>query len=1678
MSTVQILIADDHELVRRSLRSLVESHPNWRVCAEAADGFEAFEKTKQMRPDVVLMDMSMPRMDGAEATRKILREVPESQVIIVSQNDPALMRKLADEVGARAYVSKANLVQDLIPAILKVVNGNNHSTPPEVEPPAKDLHDDWLFGGGSLAVLIRQYDWSRTQLGPLHLWPQSLRTAVNLMLNSQHPIWIGWGPEMQFLYNEPYIQVLSWAKHPWALGRPAREVWAEIWDVCGPLADKVFSKAEPSFVDDVRLFMNRGDYLEETYYSFSYSPIYDESGKVAGLFCPSTEITSKILNARRLRTLSELSAKSLIEKSISAACSTSIQIISRNPDDIPFALLYLLDDQKTARLEGSCHVPEGLDHVSPRMITLDRHGERLLWPIRELAEGGEARTIPLAPNDALPSGPAQQRVRQAIALPVASAAMDRPVGVLIAGVNPSRKLDLEYRTFFTLLADQLATAILDARALQQEKERADALMEIDRAKTAFFSNVSHEFRTPLTLMMGPLEDTLAEPEGLSREHRERLEVAHRNSTRLLRLVNTLLDFSRIEAGRMEAFYEPTDLSKLTAELASVFRSAIERADLRLVINCPPIAEPVYVDREMWEKIVLNLLSNAFKFTFEGEIEVSLHTVDGAAELSVRDTGTGIPEQELPHLFERFHRVKGARGRTFEGSGIGLSLVQELARLHGGAVRAESQISRGTTFTVSIPLGKEHLPVERRGTTRVLESTGLRGVAYAQEAMHWIGGETTSAIQLEAFIPPAKSAPQPQPGSEKSAHVLIADDNADMRSYLQNLLRGQYEIEAVADGEAALKSARARRPDLILSDVMMPRMDGFSLLQAVRADESLRTIPFILVSARAGEEARIEGVQSGADDYLVKPFSARELLARVGSHIAMAKLRREAEEVERQARLNAELLAAIVASSDDAIISKGLDGTITSWNTGAQRMYGYTAEEAIGRHITLIVPEDRREEEERILAGLRNGQRFDHFLTVRQRKDGTTLEVSLTISPIRDPAGRVIGASKIARDVSVERRAERAVRESEQRQRALLNATSSVVYRMSPDWREMRQLDGRGLISDTEIPTGKWLDEYIHPDDQPTVLNAIEDALRTKSLFELEHRVRQLDGTLGWTLSRAVPILDEKGEIVEWFGTASDVTARKQAEETLRQERERFDVVAEAAQVGFWFCDLPFDKLVWDERVKEHFWLAPDADVTIGAFYERIHPDDRERTRQAIEESIGRDTPYDIEYRTVSPDGGEKWIRATGRTFYDAAGRPQSFDGLTFDITQRKRAEERERQMTAEAIAATAKFRAVFEQTTVFAGIMTKDGIVVEANRMCLDACGYRAEEVLGRQFWETGWWRNSKEARDKIRAATPLAAKGTPYREILEYSWADGTKRLVDFALYPIVDDKGEILFLHPTGVDITDLKRAEENARKLAETLEAEVRARTSELEDRNADVLRQSEQLRNLSRSLLQTQDEERRHIARELHDSAGQTLTVLGLSLAQMAEDAKKTAPELGQQAQGIQELVQQLHQEIRTTSYLLHPPLLDEAGLSSALNWYVQGIVERSGLEIGLSIAEDFGRLPRDMELVVFRLVQECLTNIHRHSGSKTASIRVARGPDEITVDVRDQGRGMSLQRLAEIQSGGSGVGIRGMRERLRQFEGRLTISSDGTGTECSVSIPTPKIARSQAPNKIEPSETTA
>ncbi|MGH7319393.1 MAG: ATP-binding protein, partial [Candidatus Rokuibacteriota bacterium] len=377
--------------------------------------------------------------------------------------------------------------------------------------------------------------------------------------------------------------------------------------------------------------------------------------------------------------------------------------------------------------------------------------------------------------------------------------------------------------------------------------------------------------------------------------RERQEVAHRNAMRLLRLVNSLLDFSRIEAGRVDAVYEPVDLAALTADLASVFRSAVERAGLKLIVDCATLGRPVHVDRDMWEKIVLNLLSNAFKFTFEGGITVALRPAEERVELLVRDTGTGIAAEELPHIFERFHRVRSAHGRTHEGTGIGLALVQELVKLHGGTVRVTSELNRGATFTVAIPFGTAHLPADRIGATRTLTSTALGAAPYVEEALRWLPDEI--AADVAAF--------SAAPVSTQGARVLLADDNADMRDYVRRLLSQHWTVEAVGDGQAALEAARARRLDLVLTDVMMPRLDGFALLRALRAEAGTRSIPVILVSARAGEESRVEGLDAGADDYLVKPFSARELLARVNAHLELARVRREMMDRERAARMQAE-----------------------------------------------------------------------------------------------------------------------------------------------------------------------------------------------------------------------------------------------------------------------------------------------------------------------------------------------------------------------------------------------------------------------------------------------------------------------------------------------------------------------------------------------------------------------------------------------------------------------------------------------------------------------------------------------------------------------------------------------------------------------------------------------------
>jgi signal transduction histidine kinase/CheY-like chemotaxis protein len=753
----------------------------------------------------------------------------------------------------------------------------------------QEVSQDWLAGGGEMGKLIRSMDWSKTPLGAIELWPQSLRTTVSLCLASNFPIALAWGPKHVQIYNDGYWPICG-EKHPRSMGQDFTECWAAPW----PVIREAFESAlagETSFLENQRMFLDRNGYLEETFFTFSFSPIRDDAG-VAGLFHPVTETTSRMVSERRTRALRDLAARAGKAQSTEEAYTLAASTVSEYQLDLPFVLFYLFDEgAKEARLGACAGLPQG--GVATAAVDLSAPSQ-LTWPLAEVLRTGLAQHLDdlEARFGKLSCGEYPEAVKQALALPITPPGCERPIGVLVAGVSPRLALTETYRSFYELLAGAVTTEVANARAYQEERKRAEALAEIDRAKTAFFSNVSHEFRTPLTLMLGPLEDELAERDNaLPAARRERLETAHRNSLRLLKLVNSLLDFSRIEAGRTQASYESTDLAAYTAELASVLRSAVEKAGLNLVVDCPGLPESVYVDREMWEKIVLNLLSNAFKHTFEGSITVRLRWFGEYAELAVADTGVGIPKGELPRLFERFHRVKGAKSRTHEGTGIGLALVQELVSLHGGQVRIESDERKGSTFTVTVKTGTTHIPSDRLGATRALASTAARGQPYVEEALHWLPNAAPDPSP-SALLNVASHANEGNATRSKRRRVLWADDNADMRGYVQRLLADHYDVVAVPDGRAALSAAQEKHPDLVLTDIMMPGLDGFGLLRELRADARTRTIPVILLSARAGEESAVEGLDAGADDYLAKPFSAQELLARVRTHLELSEIRRE------------------------------------------------------------------------------------------------------------------------------------------------------------------------------------------------------------------------------------------------------------------------------------------------------------------------------------------------------------------------------------------------------------------------------------------------------------------------------------------------------------------------------------------------------------------------------------------------------------------------------------------------------------------------------------------------------------------------------------------------------------------------------------------------------------------
>jgi PAS domain S-box-containing protein len=896
------------------------------------------------------------------------------------------------------------------------MNSNGKSLGGAVEFPA---------GGGEMGTLMRATDWTRTPLGPVGRWSPSLRMMVTFLLANRFPLLLWWGPEYVSIYNDAYRPILG-AKHPRAMGQPVRECWSEIWQVLRPLIDTPFSGGPSTWMEDLELEIDRHGFVEETHFTIAYSPVPDETapGGIGGVLATVHEITEKIIGERRVVALRDLSARTTEAKSAEDACAAAAAVLQAHAREVPFALVYLADlESRSARLAGSTGI-EPNEPVSPSTIALDTGGSGAVWPLEEVIRTGELVVV----EDlgvrftTVPPGPWSDPPRCGVVVPIRSSRADYPVGFLVVGVSARLRLDELYHTFFELIAAQIASSIANARAYEEERRRAEALAEIDRAKTIFFSNISHEFRTPLTLILGSLEDLLAKPpDQLARNCYELGTIARRNSLRLLKLVNTLLDFSRIEAGRVQACYEPTDLGAVTAELISNFRSACEKAGLSLDVDCPPLDEPVYVDRDMWEKIVLNLVSNAFKYTHAGGITATLRRDGDQAALSISDTGIGISEDEIPRLFERFHRVEGAGGRTHEGTGIGLALVQELVKLHRGKIDVTSKIGRGTTFTVRLPFSPDHLPAAQIEGARTRIPPSTRAEAFVSEALRWLPDSAE-----EAEDPPV---PSPQNPDEGRPHILVADDNSDMREYLCRVLGTRYDVTSVSDGKEALVTATQVHPDLILTDVMMPRLDGFALLQQIRADPNLQDIPVVVLSARAGEEARIEALRRGVDDYVVKPFNAQGLLARVSSILDLARARRAEAQNLRQAmqQLDARYRLMVDAVTDYAIFMLDPNGIVTSWNAGARRINGYDDAEIIGQHFSRFYTDEDQAAglPAKALATARRDGKFEGE-GWRVRKGGERFWAHVVVDAIRGDDSEIIGFAKITRDITERREAQRAL----------------------------------------------------------------------------------------------------------------------------------------------------------------------------------------------------------------------------------------------------------------------------------------------------------------------------------------------------------------------------------------------------------------------------------------------------------------------------------------------------------------------------------------------------------------------------------------------------------------------------------------------------------------------------
>ena len=1005
---------------------------------------------------------------------------------------------------------------------------------------------------------VHAKDWSATLLGPVSGWPASIRTAVGISLNSNFQISVLSSSDLVYIYNDATIPIFG-DKHPWALGRRVADVWPEAWPTIGPMLTSVLESGKATRHDDLLLVLNRTGFTEECYFTFSYSPIRADAHTTDGVFVTAMETTRRVLAERRQRTLNDLATQVALRRGDERTLELVRDSLAANAFDVPLSALYLAEPGAEFAEQVFC---TGLHHGCAGIV------KRIPWSgagahrLSRLAQSSAPQMHDydclLADSDSCGVWP--EAPRQVLALPLMGSGGAAPRGFLLVALNPRAPLDAEYRQFIDTVGGLVATAVAGIDAIAAERRRTEAMAELDRSKSQFFANASHELRTPVTLILGPLAELLEQSETeLAPGVRDYLELAHRNARRLHKLVNAIMDFASIEAGRLPMLLEPVDLGALTAQIASLFRSAIEAAGLSLSVHCSLPAGAVLVDRDMWETVVLNLLSNAYKFTPGGRIELELGAAAGVLRLTVRDTGIGIAGDELTRVFERFYRGGRLAGRHIEGSGIGLALVRELLRLHGGDIAVDSALGAGTVFTVTLPCRPAGAAAPPAAPpTRVHQDD--------------LGGAAAPAGVASGFDLPSDGA---------KIRVVVVDNNADIVHYIGRILRDSCVVESAHDAASGLAAVRAANPDLVLVDVMMPGADGLELVRAIRADPAIRTVSVIVMSARAGADARLDALAAGADEYLGKPFSGRDLVARVSSHVRMARIRRRAIEQEieltRQVEVARQDLASVLERTSDSFLSLDGELRVIALNQAAASELGAARQQLIGRALLELVPDLAGSELERTMrATLAGGQ--PHSVERFHRQSARWFNVRCFPAPqglllfandisARKAAELVLFGAQLELEHQVELRTEQ-LRQANRLLAAVfdrapggiaLTDTHGNFVRANPAYQALVGYSEAALI-------GCSIADLTEPEDYPPAVAQVGALLDGDvESCQWEVRFRRADGSVIWAHNFLSLIEDEQGRPRYLVQIATDITERKRVEQESRAARIELNVLYDRLQ---------------------------------------------------------------------------------------------------------------------------------------------------------------------------------------------------------------------------------------------------------------------------------------------------------------------------------------------------------------------------------------------------------------------------------------------------------------------------------------------------------------------------------